>query len=625
MNATPMIPNLNVTRWPHRFAMLGMLMCVLAAFALLTGCNGDSDESETTRTGMVVLGLTDAQGDFVTYTVKVLSLTLTKANGTVVETLPLDTEVDFARYTEMTEFFTAATVPAGLYIKADLTLDYRKADIQVEDAEGHPAAVEFIEDENGEPVTTLQVAVHLEGRNALYIRPGLPAHLTLDFDLKASNHVEFNNLGQDPVLTVDPVLLADLNPETPKVHRLRGPLKEVDVAAQTFQVIIRPFWHIISGNEAPFGSLTVATTPDTVFDINGEQLEGEAGLTILAEQTPLTATIVIGNLNIQERRFEARQVYAGSSVPGGTLDVVTGNLIERENNRLTVEGATLIRAAGSVVFNGTMIIRVDENTGVSRQLSTDDHTIADISIGQRIRVFGELNDGETELDATRGFVRMLMTTVKGAVVQISPALTLQLTGIDGRRIELFDFTGTGSDPAGDADPDNYRIDTGDPGLSNLSPGDPVKVRGFVTPFGHRPEVGDFMAWSLINVADVPGVMVVTWHPASANAIVELSADGFDLNLDGTGLFHHVRRAGVVIDLMTLTTVPGIVPDGDRSGIYSIVQGGSRRVNFTFDGFAGELRDRLNSNAQVRRVVARGLFDDASATLTSDWVAVKLNP
>lgn len=628
MIATTVISKSNEIRQPNRYILLAVIALMLTAAAFMLGCDGESDGAQNSQSGMVVLGLTDAEGDFVTYTVKVLSLTLTKANGAVVETLPLETEVDFAQYTEMTEFLTVATIPAGLYTKASMMLAYQSddfiADIQVEDAAGNSVPVGQILDENGQSITALMVDVHLEGRNALYIRPGVPAHLTLDFDLKASNHVEFNDQGQEPILTVEPVLLADLDPEVPKIHRLRGPLKEVDVANGRFQVIIRPFWHIISGGHESFGTLSVAVNQDTVFDINGEQLQGEAGLVSLSEQTPLTATIVIGDLNIQERRFEARQVYAGSSVPGGTLDVVTGNLIERENDRLTVKGATLIRAAGSVVFNGSMIIRVDENTMVNRQLSTEDFSIDDISIGQRIRVFGNLNDTETELDATQGAVRMLMTTIKGTVVQIEPTLSLRLTGIDGRRIDMFDFTGTGSDPASDADPDNYRIDTGALDVSGLSPGDPVKVRGFVKPFGHAPEDEDFTAWTLINVADVPGVMVVTWLPASNNAIVELSADGFEMNLEGTGLFHHIRRAGVTIEILSIATLPGIVPDGDGNGIYAIAQGGSRRVEFTFADFAAELNERLAASNPVRRVVARGLFDDASATLTVDWVAVKLN-
>ena len=250
--------------WKPLFPILLTIYCVISLLLtpiLLTGCKsgGGSDGSSTSgwggslgTSGDVVIGLTDAPGDFVTYTVDVVSLTLTKQNGAVVNALPLETRVDFSQYTDMTEFLTAATVPSGLYTKAVMTLDYRDADIQVEDQNGKAVPAEIIVDENGKEITTLRLSVHLEGIDRLLIVPGIPAHLTLDFDLKASNQVEFDNY-DNPTMTVKPVLLADANPRAPKIHRLRGPLKDVNVADGTFDVIIRPFIHIISGGDRRFG------------------------------------------------------------------------------------------------------------------------------------------------------------------------------------------------------------------------------------------------------------------------------------------------------------------------------------------------------------------------------------
>jgi len=57
----------------------------------------------------VAIGLTDTPGDFLTYTVDVTSLTLTKAdNTTAVQTLPQRTRVDFARSVDLTEFVTGS-------------------------------------------------------------------------------------------------------------------------------------------------------------------------------------------------------------------------------------------------------------------------------------------------------------------------------------------------------------------------------------------------------------------------------------------------------------------------------------------------------------------------------------
>ena len=51
-----------------------------------------------------------------------------------------------------------------------------------------------------------------------------------------------------------------------------------------------------------------------------------------------TATVVLGDLKFNPRRFVAREVYAGSSVAGGEQDVVTGNVIRRDGNTLTIKG-----------------------------------------------------------------------------------------------------------------------------------------------------------------------------------------------------------------------------------------------------------------------------------------------
>jgi hypothetical protein len=129
--------------------------------------------------------------------------------------------------------------------------------------------------------------------------------------------------------------------------------------------------------------------------------------------------------------------------------------------------------------------------------------------------------------------------------------------------------------------------------------------------------------SSINLSDIPVVVVVVWHPASNGAATELSTDGLSLGLDGSDLFDHGWRAGVVIELEDQAAAAGIVPGADGSGFYSIVQSGSRRVAFTFAGFAHEPGLRLDANSPVRTIVARDLFDQPGATLTADWLTVAL--
>src|SRR4030065_702656 len=112
----------------------GLAAVVLLALAL-AGCGGGGGAASSgTGNGEVVIGLTDAPGDFHAYSVDVLSLRLTRADGTVVEALPVKTRIDFAQYTELTEFLTTATIPSGTYTSARLRLDYAQADIAVEAA-----------------------------------------------------------------------------------------------------------------------------------------------------------------------------------------------------------------------------------------------------------------------------------------------------------------------------------------------------------------------------------------------------------------------------------------------------------------------------------------------------------
>ncbi len=608
-----------VLRYPNTLFrwLAGLTSIVLITTTLLLGGCGGGDGSR----GQVIIGLTDAPGDFFTYSVDVVSLTLTKANGTVVETVPMRTRVDFARYTELTEFLTAATVPSGVYVKATLHLDYSTADIAVEDNNGNAVSVSSIKDVSGNDITTLDVAVHLAGRDALLIAPGIPAHITLDFDLKASNHVDMTD-PLNPILTVEPVLLADLELEAPKIHRVRGPLKSVDVAQKHFNVILRPFHHLVNDRHERFGTLRVTTADSTVFDIDGTLYQGDSGLQALAAKPAFTATVAVGKLKRSPVRFEATQVYAGSSVPGGTLDVVTGNVLARSGNTLTMKGATLIRTDGSVIFNDTVTVQLDSSTIVRKQFSMDNHSIGDISVGQRLSIFGVLTNTDPmalEMDAANGYAHMLMTVIAGTRTNAAPPpFVVALQRIHGRAASLYVFDGTGTEPANDADPDNYEVDTGSLNVSSIADGAPVKLGGFVRPFGSAPT--DFEARTLVDVSAARGILAVNWDPASGSAFSTIDASGITLNLAGTGNFHYVIRAGVRTDLTA--TTPIVQPRAD-DGVFVVLQNGTVQLHTSFALFVTDLGNRLGAGATVKGIAARGHYDDASHTQTSGMIAVRM--
>jgi len=366
-----------------------LCLAVLIMTLTLSG-GGGSGTGDVSDTGEVIVALTDAEGDFASYTVDVLSLTLTKANGAVVETLPLSTRVDFARYTDLTEFLTAATLPSGVYVKGTMVLDYSAADIWVEDAGGEAVKVDTIIDSNGNPVTQLEVSVQLEDRKQLTIVPGVPAHLTLDFDLQASNSVAFDPAGVP-------------------------------------------------------------------------------------------------------------------SVPGGDVDVVRGSVVARAGNSLRVKGVTLFRRDGTIIFNDTVTVELADSTRVSKQLSMEPAAIGDVSVGQRVTVFGTVNNRDVTalvLDAASGYLRMELSSLQGTRVDLVgfPEQTLPLvvnvTSINGRNAGLYDFTGTGSDTASDADPFNYEVNTGALDVAAIAGDAPLAVRGHVTPFGQAPL--DFDAQTIVD-------------------------------------------------------------------------------------------------------------------------------
>lgn len=611
-----------IHKWMRTSVMIGMVV-LLSLFTACSGGSSDSSGSADAQTGDVTIGLTDAAGDFTTYTVDIVSLTLSKANGALVETLPLTTRVDFTQYVDLTEFFMASTIPGGAYDTITMTLDYRNADIRVEDADGNIVPVTTIQDASGNPITTLKVNLVLDDNHALVVAPGIPANLVLDFNLDTSNSVEFAQ-DQTPVLTVEPSLAADINPQVPKMNRLRGLLQDVTVADSDFDVIIRPFCHQFSNHLPQFGSLKVVTDDNTTFNINGQTYKGAEGLNTLNGLTTYTAVVAKGNLKFAPYGFHATEVWAGSTVPGGTLDAVTGNVINRAGNTLTIKGASLQRSNGSAMFNDEVAVLVGDVTKVSHEFSSLSYSANDISIGQRITVFGDLTTASNPLtlDATNGSAIMVLTTIRGDVVSadsVSAAeapLVVNLQSVDDRKMDIFNFA------AISIDPHNYRVNTSGLDISSLVPGSKVRILGFAAPINANPP--DFYAHTIIDVSDVKCVLHVVWNPGSADALENISTQGLTFNLAGAGMMHHVNCGGVFTDLTTLSESPRIIAENDGAGIFSIYQHGPMRVYTKFSDFINDLSARMEAGADVKKIDAVGAFNDNAATMTADDINVFLN-
>lgn len=493
-------PGLNLWR---QFTRLFFGLLLVAGFAFTAACNGTSgsgDDSAATGPGSLMIALADAQGDFLSYDVDIVSLTLTRADGTVVETLPVNTRVDFAQYTQLTEFLTAATVPSGKYIEASITLDYQAASIVVEDATGNPVTVNTILDGTGNPAGLMEMSVGLSNTNALVIAPGIPAHLLLDFDLAATNAVTFDASGA-PSVTVTPKLIAEVNRDSSRLHRVRGALKEVFIDRSGFLMAVRPFRYLMADPQDRFGLLPVKTHDKTIFKVDGVRYQGAAGLEAMSVVPTRTRLIVLGDFKLNPRRFSARAVYVGSSMVGDGLDMVTGSVVARSGNVLTVYGASFAHGGTGLTRRSVVEVMLASTTIVQKQLSNENFTINDISVGQRLTVFGALT-GETAnaltMDATEGQAHMWLSSVGGLRVGAAGTpLVLNLISINGRPFSLYDFAGTGLDMTSDADPANYQVDTGLLDISAIAADAKVRARGFTTPFGSADP--DFTAITVIEV------------------------------------------------------------------------------------------------------------------------------
>ncbi|MBV1882367.1 MAG: DUF4382 domain-containing protein [Pseudomonadales bacterium] len=493
--------------------VLGLLTACLG----FSGCGGSGTTAEETKelsasvqnTGQLQVAITDAEGDFLSYTVDVESITLKKANGAEVETIPLTTRIDFAEYTEMTEFFNVVTLPTGVYVSAALNLNYQDAEIVIQDDNGMAySATAF--DSSGETITSMQVSVQLDDDLPIVIKHGVPASLTLDFDLEASNTIE----SFDPaIVTVEPFILADAEFNRDRGHRARGLLKSVDVESSQFSAKLRPFYR----RHGEFGEVTVTTHGTTHYEINGELATGEAGLLLMARLDVDTPILTFGHMAVVSDEvddnlrtnigFVADRVHAGTSVPWFGHDAIRGVVIARDENIVTVRGRHWDRADRSVSFNDNVLVTLTESTRVTRQgLDNEGVDIDSISVGQRLVAFGELNREqrgdvsgerlrEISLNTRNGHVRMMMNVIKGVVVSVEP-LAVDLLWINGRRPDLFDFSGTGAEETSDAERDYYEIDSGSLTLENIDFRDVVKTRGFITPFGSAPE--DYEAHTMIE-------------------------------------------------------------------------------------------------------------------------------
>jgi len=593
-----------------------------------TSCN-PSDPSTADACGTVFLSLTDADGDFLSYSVNVVSLTLEKANGAVVDVLPNSTRIDFAQYVDISEFVSVATVPPGVYVAGTIKLDYSDAEVVVE-ADGD-AKDAIVVDDSGAELTTVELKIMLSNRDQLLVTKARSSLLTLDFDLAASHDVD---VAATPAVAIaEPFIVAEVEPVDTKDIRVRGRLIDVNVDEFYYTAALRPFHH----RNRDFGRVKVNVTDATDFDVNEQMYLGQEGLRALNDAGQGTMTIAVGTLDVAQREFTADIVYAGSSIPGNGNDAARGNVISRNGNDLIVRGGVIVlNDSERSYFRDNVTVTVGPDTLVYKSYNKDRFlgqpirrlNIDAISVGQAITVRGSVvRDDETGvyIDATDGAVLMRTTRLSGMVNMAVPGqVDIDLQSIDRRRVALFDFSGTGMSPDTDADPENYEVATGNLSLADGAAGNPVVVSGFPNEFGAAPP--DFDGRSVVDYSDVRSALGIGWSSSGTTApflMMDSSGLLLDNNNPDIDQRHYIKQGPVLIDLSELDSDTLIAPRESGRKLFVVKTSDSLQLYADFDDFLTALSIELDGVNAARSMHARGHYNGDTNVFTAYKIFVHI--
>ena len=629
-----------------RLALVALGAAALAACGggggggMLGGAGGIATPTSCSSSscGGAFVTLTDAPGDFLSYIVTVDSLQLTRSDGTVVQTLPVKTTVDFAQLVNLSEVVSAAQIPAGSYVSASITLDYSAATIVVDNGSGGVtiAANQIIDGQTMQPLvapnSTMTLNLSLPSNAPLIITHGTVANLALDFNLSASNTISPSPTSPTTV-TVNPVLTGSLVPDQTRQIRVRGALASVNTSAGTYDVDVHPF----DDGGGDSGQITVTTTASTTFTIDGVNSTGAAGLAQLAALSAGTMTAAYGTLDRPTMTFTASNVLAGTSVPGSVGDGVQGTVLSRSGNTLTIANGDEMQAQATdqIHYVHQLTATIASGTSVSALGQSGPLTIQAISAGQRIEITGTLSTdsaGNTTLDATAGSAVLLPTRITGTLSAIATgAATLALQSIDGQAAASFDFAGTGATSAQDAVASAYTVAIPQAlSTSGLNQGAPVGFIGVVTPFGSAPP--DFDAVTLVDFANSAAEVHVQWpDPGETAPFATLTNAGISIapSMLASVEEFELSVGPEQIAPSSLTSGLNFAPDLNFANpVYVIVteNGDSEQATSftTFNDFVTALTQTLNGTASVSGLNAEGGFDAATGTMSVDKMIVIFN-
>jgi hypothetical protein len=606
------------------FKAASALVCMAAVFA--AGCHRQGNISYY---GIAWVDVTaEPAPQYASYIVNIDSITLTRSDDTLYTAVATPEVVDLTQIHNIAELWSSGSIPDGTYIAATITLDYTDAVIAVRQGDTSvscspsPATggCAILDATSKTTPTTYAVTVLFDPQNQPTITPTYAstsaALMAVDIDLPASGYID--NSTSTPTVYVRPYMTIGHQPSDTKLIRVRGPLANSSVDVNTYTVYIRPFYDEANN----IGQLTLFSQPTTVYTLNGNTYVGNSGLDALSVLSA-GSTMTAGYTTFQPDYNPLNGAYAGSFnlqyvVAGSTLEDIytngiSGDVIARTGNTLTLRGSTLILTTDdtfayevadcNVVVGSGTIVTADDNPLLKNltesSIAVGDHitargTIFQASAGQTcgLVTLGEAVylDSTGTIATNTGSVRLQPNEAFGTLVSAAPgSLVMDLTSIDYWPVGAYNLAGNGpTTPV----PTAFSVNT--EGLSlpaGTVPGDPIWVSGYASSFGQAPP--DYLSFALNNELSVqtagallgggvpttpgtgacgvgsevcdPAVLSVLWAAGTTTPFTTFSDASFIINLSNAAITAATIQIGSeALVMSSLPSSPVIVPTSNAT-------------------------------------------------------------
>ena len=611
--------------------------------------------------GTPVITLTAQRGHFLSYVVTIDEIEMTRKDGTVIELPMVSQRVDLANLGNFTQLLGAPAIGTGTYVSATFFVDYESPLVYVDNGGSAIGAVLTDASTNTTP-TVDTITVKFDPNNPLVISNQVSSTVNFNFDLEASNSIDYAGETTSVPVLVHPIATVTANPTYTQPVFARGLFVYVNNNKGQFTFNSRPLHDVLDN---PFGAITATPSDTTYWNINGVTYTGSAGLTALQKlqsETDLLQIAAVGpapgsgvatwsDLTGVTPIFTPTQVYVGTSLESTIEDQIVGWVsgisTSSGTTTLTVQNAFGVDRLGDYGFSNTTTITAGSSTIVSIDGVNTSVSLADISVGQLISVLGQVTDttdtyNAASLDATAGQVRLQPTSIWGTLVSgTTSSATIDLQWIQGLELTSsnISFTGTGTSSAEDATAASYVVSTatttgGATDESATAAGTLLNIVGLANVFGAGPPY--FNATTVTQASTLPQRLILEYtesgsNPGSNGPFNSVAANGLVVNLADPDLVgtSHVSQVGPQsTDILAAATQNGyttlqIIPA--TTGTFSIGNtANGQAMYFDPTSFATQITSLLAAgatNRYVQKIVADGQYDATAGTFTATNIEV----